>query len=438
MIPHRRGDDGYFMLQLTPPGAAGDWERPLMPNGEPLQLLILADTSASMDAGQRATQNDVHRVAARRPDAEGHVQPRRLRRELRLGLRQASRRRTPANIAAVARFSGQTHVARLDRSRQGVRLGPASSARPETHVIYVGDGIVTTGDADPVAFAKRLQRLYEGKAGTFHAVTVGSSYEPAVLKAIASLGGGSVRQDHRRARPAGRRPGTAQRDRHSRRCATSRSSSRGFKAARVYPEELPNVPAGTQQILLGRYLPEGKDQAGEIIVTGTQGGKPVRFSIEGVAQGRRAGQLVHPAALGADAPRQLLEQGTSDAIKDEIIALSEEYQIITPYTSLLVLESDADRERFKVKRRFQMRDGEKFFAEGRDNAIFDLKQKQMKTGRRLAHCALRRSVLSELAGWAAIRGLFQAGRPGYRRAARRSMDQYETTSSGGRMNPELA
>ena len=31
MIPHRRGDDGYFMLQLTPPGVNGDWDRPLVP-----------------------------------------------------------------------------------------------------------------------------------------------------------------------------------------------------------------------------------------------------------------------------------------------------------------------------------------------------------------------------------------------------------------------
>ena len=63
---------------------------------------------------------------------------------------------------------------------------------PKTQVIYIGDGIVTTGDADPVAFAGRLRRMYEGKAGTFHAVTVGSTFEPAALKAIASLGGGSL------------------------------------------------------------------------------------------------------------------------------------------------------------------------------------------------------------------------------------------------------
>src|SRR5262249_40466778 len=153
---------------------------------------------------------------------------------------------------------------------------------------------------------------------------------------------------------------------------------KGLKVARVYPDALANVPAGTQQILLGRYLPEGRDQEGEVIVTGTQGDKPVRFSTRVRLPGGDEGNSFIPrlwARLHLDA---LLEQGASEAIRDEIINLSEEFHIITPYTSLLVLETDADRERFAVKRRFQMRDGERFFADGRDQAVFDLAQKQMK------------------------------------------------------------
>ena len=100
--------------------------------------------------------------------------------------------------------------------------------------------------------------------------------------------------------------------------------------------------------------------------------------------------------MGADAPRQAARAGHLRAIKDEIIALSEEYQIITPYTSLLVLETDADRERFKVKRRFQMRDGEKFFAEGRDNAKYELIQQQMKLAGNW-RIGMRNRVLSSMA-----------------------------------------
>ena len=69
---------------------------------------------------------------------------------------------------------------------------------------------------------------------------------------------------------------------------------------------------------------------------------------------------------------------------------------MTPYTSLLVLETDADRERFEVKRRFQMRDGEQFFAEGRDNANFELAQQQMKRAGDW-RLGLRRNVLNQFA-----------------------------------------
>ena len=185
---------------------------------------------------------------------------------------------------------------------------------------------------------------------------------------------------------------------------------RGLRTARVYPEELPNLPPGTQQIILGRYLPEDRDHAGEVILTGTEAGKPVRFAGRVSLKDAEAGQLLHPAALGPHAPRRLAgARRVSAAIRDEIIALSEEYHIITPYTSLLVLESDADRERFGVKRRFQMRDGEKFFAQGRDNANWELVQQQMKRAGTW-RLGLRRDVLRQLATLGRDESIFQTGR----------------------------
>ncbi len=393
-IPHRRGDDGYFMIQLTPPGPTGDWTRPLLPDGEPVHLVILADTSASIDAGQRATQaafvgsllssltpKDTFNLGA--CDVAAHW---------------AFPQPAPAdaaNIAAARDFLAK----RISLGWTDLDAAFAAALKqcgPKSHVIYVGDGIVTTGDADPAAFAKRLRQLHPGQSPPLHAVSLGSSYESAVLKAIASLGGGSLRKITGEQGPQavalellGEIAQPALRD--------VKVEFQGIKAARVYPESLANVPSGSQQILLGRYLPEGRDQAGEIIVTGTQGGKPVRFSTRVSLKDAELGNSFIPRLWARMHLDNLLEQGTSETIKDEIIALSEDFQIITPYTSLLVLETDADRERFKVKRRFQMRDGERFFADGRDNAVFDLKQKQMKNAGAW-RTALRRSILSELAG----------------------------------------
>ncbi len=392
VIPHRRGDDGYFMVQLTPPGAGGDWERPLVPNGDPLRLLLLADTSASMDAGQRAAQNAVlaSLLGSLTPKDTIDVAACDVNCDW---IFEKPVPATEANIATVQQaLAKRTSLGWTDLDKAFVSA--LTMTAPGTHIIYIGDGIAMTGNADPVAFAKRLHRLYEGKAGTAHAIAVGSSFEPAALKAIATLGGGSVRH------VSGERGPQAIALELLNEIATPalrdlKVEFAGVRTARVYPEELPNVAAGTQQILLGRYLPQGKDQSGEIIVTGMLGTKPVRFTSKISLKDAEAGNSFIPRLWARMHLDKLLEQGTSEAVQQDIIALSEEFNIITPYTSLLVLESDADRERFAVKRRFQMRDGEKFFAEGRDNASFELKQKQMRQAGDY-RTVLRRSVLSQL------------------------------------------
>ena len=109
-------------------------------------------------------------------------------------------------------------------------------------------------------------------------------------------------------------------------------------------------------------------------------------------------------------------RGVRQAIQDEIIALSEEYHIITPYTSLLVLESDADRERFQVKRRFQMRDGERFFATGRDNVNYELMQQQMRRAGDW-RIQLRMAVLRELSALGREPGGLQTARRAWNRRA---------------------
>ena len=454
LIPHRRGDDGYFMLQVTPPGTAGgvdQMQSDLLPNGGPVDLLLLADTSASMDAPSRQRQAELIAaiLSALTPKDRFNLATCDVDCQwvfARPAAADAMNIEMARQKLAARRSLGWTD---LDKAMQSALV----QCGPKTQVVYIGDGIVTTGDADPAAFVKRLRRMCTPHApreessavplggrsflpertkvreaagnpgvspagestivplgkrdlhaereeygcGTFHAVAVSSSFEPSVLKAIAAVGGGSFRQvsgSHGPAAVAGELLGEitqpALRD--------MKIEFRGLQTARVYPDPLPNLPQGTQQIVLGRYLPCGAgvspandntsvspadDQSCEVIVSGTLDGKPVKYSAKVVlpspsGRGDEEGNSFIPrlwARMNLDC---LLEQGGSEAIKDEIIALSEEHHIITPYTSLLVLETDADRERFGVKRRFQMRDGEKFFAAGRENANFELIQQQMK------------------------------------------------------------
>jgi len=207
-----------------------------------------------------------------------------------------------------------------------------------------------------------------------------SSWMPkstVLWKAIAAIGGGSRRRIEGTDTPA--KVAAELLDEMVRpRLRDLKVAFKGLRVARVYPEELPNLPAGEQQIVIGRYLPEGADQRGEIMVTGMRNGREEKFSAPVVLADAEAGNSFIPRLWARMYLDVLLEQGTSQAIRDEVVALSEEYKIMTPYTSFLVLENDADRERFKVKRRFEMRDGERFFADGRDAATAELLAKQLR------------------------------------------------------------
>ena len=397
VIPHRRGDDGYLMLQLTPPAsklASIEDTRDLLGESDPLELLIVADTSASMNENARQAQADfVASMVSMLSSAD------------RVNL-------VAADVNAVWQHdswqpAGETTAAEMhqwlgDRDSLGwtdLRQTFESVSKrvgKRTHVIYVGDGMVSTYAADAVKFNAELKQMFADVDNcTLHAVSTGSSFESQVLKGMASIGGGSVRKVS--GRPAADQVAAELLQEIAQPALRDlKVEFEGVRVARVYPESLPNLPEGQQQILLGRYLPEGEDQTGTVRISGLRGNEKVSWSVPIKLADAEAGNSFVPRLWARKHLDYLLEQGASPQIQDQIIQLSEQFHIITPYTSLLVLESDADRERFKIKRRYQMRDGELFFAEGIDNANYELLQQQMQAAENW-RIGMQRQMLSSFA-----------------------------------------
>lgn len=424
VIPHRRGNDGYFLVQLTPPGPEGNWQRELLPDGKALNVVLLCDTSSSMDSEKRRQQAEFVSAVLMSLGSDDHFQLACAD----VGTTWLSAEPLPVNAenAAKARAFLDERVSlgwtNLDRAFTDV----IQKSPTDAQVLYVGDGIVSAGSTDPAAFVQRLKQLISsekpagGARRVLHSISVGNSHEAVVMKGIASTTGGSARAITNEQTPQIialellneiAQPGL--RDLNV--------EFRGLKVAAVYPEQLPNVAAGTQQIMVGRYLPEGKDQSGEIIITGMRGNEKVRYATRINLKDAEAGNSFIPRLWARGHLDQLLAQGQSAQIKDEIIGLSEEFHIITPYTSLLVLESDADRERFGVKRRYEMRDGEQFFAEGRSKANFELLQAQMKRAGDW-RLGLRRQILQ---------GLIDLGRSPQALQQHLQQAQYPYSRSGG-------
>ena len=426
VIPHQRGNDGYFLAQITPPTGQGSWQREVLPDGNPLRLLLVCDTSGSMDSVKREQQQQfVQTVLASLSDKD----------QFNIAYCDVDTRwQNPFTVTAnnetatsainwleERRSLGWTDLDRMTKSvvdrisgiARDEESADGSAENGRTHVIYIGDGIATARDADPQEFVNRIRRMTQDiDGGTFHAVSVGSSFESGVLKAIAAVGGGSVRKIEGEITP--------QRTAHELLNEIAQPGLtdvevefKGIRVAAVYPGELPNLSAGTQQIVVGRYLPsDDKNQTGEIVISGKRNGETVRYASRISLDQAETGNSFIPRLWARSHLDHLMAQGSSQFIKDEIIALSEEFHIMTPYTSLLVLESDEQREQFGVKRRFLMRDGEKFFADGRSNANFELLQQQMKAAGNW-RLGLRQEILRSLVHMGRNPELFQQQVGGY-------------------------
>ncbi len=106
----------------------------------------------------------------------------------------------------------------------------------------------------------------------------------------------------------------------------------------VYPDPLPDLFAGTQLVLVGRYRGSGPTR---IVLTGRVEGEEREFVYEGVFRSD-GGDAFIPRLWAARKIGYLLTQirlhGENEEWVEAVIALSVRYGIITPYTSFLIQE----------------------------------------------------------------------------------------------------
>ena len=258
LIPHRRGDDGYFMLLVTPPAAEAPSDRDLLMDKEPLDLIVLADTSASLDSAQRGRQGEFVAALLESLYAARHVQPGLLRCRLRLGLRQGCARRRCATWQPPGSFSTAAH--RWAGPTWPRPSGRPSSARPhDAHRLHrrrhPDRRRRRSGGAGRAA-----ARLYEEKCRdtqpVCHAVAVGSTFRIGRVEGHRRRSTAVPCANHRRARPRRRGPRTAQGnhpagDRRPQAAICRAAGGAGLSRA------LPNLPGGSQQVIAGPLFARG-------------------------------------------------------------------------------------------------------------------------------------------------------------------------------------
>jgi Ca-activated chloride channel family protein len=121
-------------------------------------------------------------------------------------------------------------------------------------------------------------------------------------------------------------------------------------ASEVYPVVMPDLFKGTQLVLLGRYTGHGTSS---ITLSGDIDRSKKSFVFEGIFSEKDSEYDFIPRIWAMRKIGYLMNEirfsGEKKELVDEIVRLSKEYGIMTPYTSFLVLENEKEYQRYGIR-----------------------------------------------------------------------------------------
>lgn len=326
--------DGFFMVLLAP--------RPEAPETLPKDVILVLDRSGSMDGEKFRQAQEALRYVLRHLNPEDRFNIV----VFSTGLDTYARNLRPAEEAneAIAWVDQQSAQGSTDINR--ALLEAAAMADPErpTYLIFLTDGLPTQGVVDTQKILGNLAEAAPRNLRLF-AFGVGYDVDTVLLDSLAQAHHGAssyvLPEEHLD------EVLSAFYAKISAPVLTDLSLDFGeISAHDIYPDPLPDLFAGTQIVVVGRYREGG---SATVTLQGSIGGstQTFRFEDQRFSNDRDESRL---SALGSQIPRlwatrkigHLLNQirlhGPDQETIDQIVRLSIRYGIVTPYTSYLVTE----------------------------------------------------------------------------------------------------
>ncbi len=325
-------EDGYFMLALSPGQVQ---EAPA-----PRDIVVVVDVSGSM-SGEKMEQarqalhqllgtlseRDRFRLISFSNRVESH-------RSDWTGVTRSTVEDARAWVNRLAASGGTNIAGALDET---FRIG---SEEGRLHlVIFITDGLPTVGETDPDRIAARVEAS-RGEARIF-AFGVGYDLHTYLLERVAVAGRGTVDyvepgQDVEAAVGA-----LAMRIRHPV-LVDLRFGGSPVRLTDLQPSRLPDLYAGQDLVVFGRYESMGRDVTGDVAIAGGRNGRTERFTataefpaqaasgayIPGLWAARKVGELMRTIRVEGATPERVAE------VRD----LALRYGLLTEYTSYLVQE----------------------------------------------------------------------------------------------------
>jgi len=330
LLTHRdTGEEGYFLLTLTPPVETKQIV------GK--DLVLVADTSGSMQ-GEKMTENkralkyvvnalngnDRFNIVQFNTDVE----------KFKAQLVPASAENKKAALAFIDELEARGGTNIGDALRTGATLLSQASDRP-AYLVMITDGEPTVGETSVANLIKAVPAARDLRLFDFG---VGYDVNTKLLNKLAE-------QHH----------GTSQYIDPDEDMETALSSFYqkikspiltdiaitydGVQAKNVYPKEVKDLFAGSQALLIGRYKGSGN---ATVKLTGKVNGVSRAYSFPLTFSAEETGHTYLPRLWAMRRIGYLTEvaqdNGDNREVVDEIVALSKKYGIISAYTSFLVTD----------------------------------------------------------------------------------------------------
>lgn len=328
----REGDDGYFLLLLAPGVASDDValsER---------DVVFVVDTSGSMRGEKLSQAKDAARYVLRNlnpGDRFNVIAFSSTVEAFARSLEPLERRDEALRFIdrLVSRGGTNIHQALLDA------LAQADDGDRPFVVLFLTDGLATEGE---IRTEEIVRAVDEAAPASTRLFCFGVGYDVNTILLDTASGRHHGTSDYVQPGEDIERAVSGLYDKISMPVLTDVEVDFGdIRVADAYPSPLPDVFAGGQIVLAGRYREGGTTT---LTLRGTRNGEPVTHVYREVAFRDEGGEEMLPRLWATRKIGHLLTQirlnGPDRELVDEIVELSVRYGIVTPYTSFLVDETE--------------------------------------------------------------------------------------------------
>ncbi len=334
----KAGEDGYYLMALKTPEVSEQAK------ALPKDVVLVVDTSGSMSGEKLQQAKEALKFVINRlhpQDRFGLLQFNTDVSAFNSEMQQASapQKQKALDYVDALNADGSTNLEAA--LKQGFSLLKAHEAARAAYVIFLTDGEPTVGVTDTEGLVKVADQSNQGQVRLFN-FGVGYNLNAVLLDKLAERHHGTSTFVEPNENLETALTGFYKKV-ESPVLTDAILKIDGVQVRQQYPDQLHDLFAGSEVILLGRYAGAG---SGQVHLTGKMGDKAQSYSfpiqwkpdtthsqLPRLWAGRRIAYLL-------DAIRQ---NGENKELKDEVIALSQQYGIITPYTSFLSTEPEEKR-----------------------------------------------------------------------------------------------